>query len=196
MWYLVSRDPLSSSGGSHHKMNVRHQLVVKHDCVSVRKETKQHSSHLNSEECKYLSWENLRTQSGLPFSDTWIQALPVTSLDSVVVAEVLLLVLLYSRASGGACDNGRFFGRKKLSGHFTNTCQFLRRISWQRIWQPVVSWKNDTTQTGQIARTFPNLFFLSAMMFLMLSSSLLYVRWIRIGSWFAFTPGLSAAKLS
>lgn len=53
----------------------------------------------------------------LPLSDRGIQALPVTSLNGVVVADVLLLVLLDS----GGCDSGQFFGRKQLSGHFTNT---------------------------------------------------------------------------
>lgn len=44
----------------------------------------------------------------LPLSDRGIQALPVTSLNGVVVADVLLLVLLDS----GGCDSGQFFGRK------------------------------------------------------------------------------------
>jgi len=43
--------------------------------------------------------------------------LPVTSLNGVVVADVLLMVLLDSVG----CDRRQFFGRKQLSGHFTNT---------------------------------------------------------------------------
>ncbi len=60
--------------------------------------------------------------SDSPLSDGGIQALPVTSLYGVVVADVLLLVLLNSRG----WDTGQFFSRKQLSGHFTNTCQLLR----------------------------------------------------------------------
>lgn len=33
--YLVSRHSLGFSRRSHHKMNIRHQLVVEHDCVSA-----------------------------------------------------------------------------------------------------------------------------------------------------------------
>lgn len=63
-----------------------------------------------------------KRKSYSPLSDGGIQALPVTSLNGVVVADVLLLVLLNSRG----CDSGQFFGRKQLSGHFTNTYQLLR----------------------------------------------------------------------
>lgn len=63
-----------------------------------------------------------KRKSDSPLSDGGIQALPVTSLNGVVVADVLLLVLLNSRG----WDRGQFFGRKQLSGHFTNTCQLLR----------------------------------------------------------------------
>ncbi len=82
--------------------------------------------------------------SDSPLSDGGIQALPVTSLNGVVVADVLLLVLLNSRG----WDTGQFFSRKQLSGHFTNTCQLLRGGFHDRgsgnLWQNTPDIQNDT----------------------------------------------------